>query len=165
MTSKECEEQLESLVEAWRLNEADLNQTDIEAIKHLLLENQMQQDVIISYKTTNLDQAVDIQQLEQENKQLKGVIKTKYDDLESKDKEIIELRNERDRLNKLLNSQAYRDVYVMKHQRDKYKEVIEEAREMISELYDETDDTTLYEITKNSKEFLLQVLDKAKGNK
>lgn len=108
MTSKECEEQLESLVEAWRLNEADLNQTDIEAIKHLLLENKMQQD------------------------------------------KITELR---------IQVSAREEVA------NKYKEVIEEVRKMISELYDETDDTTLYEITKNAKEFLLQVLDKAKGNK
>lgn len=50
MTSKECEEQLESLVEAWQLDEADLNQTDIEAIKHLLLENQIQQDKITQLK-------------------------------------------------------------------------------------------------------------------
>ena len=75
MSSKECETQLNELLEVWDLDEATLNQTDIEAIKHLLLENQMQQDVIISYKTTNLDQAVDIQQLEQENQQLKEVIK------------------------------------------------------------------------------------------
>ena len=74
MSSKECETQLNELLEAWDLDEATLNQTDIEAIKHLLLENQMQQDVIISYKTTNLDQAVDIQQLEEENQRLKEVI-------------------------------------------------------------------------------------------
>ena len=42
MTSKECEQQLKELIEAWDLNEALLNQTDINAIKHLLLENQMQ---------------------------------------------------------------------------------------------------------------------------
>lgn len=74
MSSKECETQLNELLEAWDLDEAILNQTDIEAIKHLLLENQMQQDVIISYKTKNLDQAVDIQQLERENQELKEVI-------------------------------------------------------------------------------------------
>lgn len=51
MNSKECEEQLKSLVEAWELDEADLNQTDINAIKHLMLENQMQHDTI---KTQNL---------------------------------------------------------------------------------------------------------------
>ena len=50
MNSKECEEQLESLVEAWQLNEADLNQTDIEAIKHLMLENQMQHNEINKLK-------------------------------------------------------------------------------------------------------------------
>lgn len=50
MNSKECEEQLESLVEAWQLDEADLNQTDIEAIKHLMLENQMQHNEINKLK-------------------------------------------------------------------------------------------------------------------
>lgn len=50
MNSKECEEQLESLVEAWQLNEADLNQTDIEAIKHLMLENQIQHNEINKLK-------------------------------------------------------------------------------------------------------------------
>ena len=36
MTIKESIEQMESLVEAWQLDEADLNQTDINAIKCLL---------------------------------------------------------------------------------------------------------------------------------
>ena len=46
MSSKECEEQLNSLIEAWQLDEADLNATDIYAIKHLLLKNQKQQEEI-----------------------------------------------------------------------------------------------------------------------
>lgn len=46
MNSKECEVQLKELIEAWDLDEALLNQTDINAIKHLMLENQMQQDKI-----------------------------------------------------------------------------------------------------------------------
>ena len=50
MSSRECEEQLKSLIEAWDLDEACLNQTDIEAIKHLMLENQMQQDTIKTQK-------------------------------------------------------------------------------------------------------------------
>ena len=50
MSSRECEIQLNELIEAWELNEALLNQTDIEAIKHLLLENQIQQDVMVKYK-------------------------------------------------------------------------------------------------------------------
>lgn len=40
MTYEESVEQLESLIEAWQLNEADLNQTDIDAIKIILKENQ-----------------------------------------------------------------------------------------------------------------------------
>ena len=36
MTYEESVEQLESLIEAWQLNEADLNQTDVDAIKIIL---------------------------------------------------------------------------------------------------------------------------------
>ena len=50
MSSKECETQLNELLEAWDLDEATLSQTDIEAIKHLLLENQMQQDEIVKLR-------------------------------------------------------------------------------------------------------------------
>ena len=56
MTSKECEEQLKSLIEAWDLDEACLNQTDIEAIKHLMLENQMQQDAIAETRKQLVEQ-------------------------------------------------------------------------------------------------------------
>lgn len=40
MTYEESVEQLESLIEAWQLDEADLNQTDINAMQVLLKENQ-----------------------------------------------------------------------------------------------------------------------------
>ena len=40
MTYEESVEQLESLIEAWQLDEADLNQTDINAMQTLLKENQ-----------------------------------------------------------------------------------------------------------------------------
>lgn len=40
MNIEESVEQLESLIEAWQLNEADLNQTDVDAIKIILKENQ-----------------------------------------------------------------------------------------------------------------------------
>ncbi|MDO5003591.1 MAG: hypothetical protein Q4E39_05140 [bacterium] len=40
MTYEESVEQLENLIESWQLNEADLNQTDIDAIKVILKENQ-----------------------------------------------------------------------------------------------------------------------------
>ena len=49
MTIKESIEQMESLVEAWQLNEADLNQTDINAIK-CLLNNRQELMVFIKEK-------------------------------------------------------------------------------------------------------------------
>ncbi len=39
MNEREIIEQLESLIEAWQLDEADLNQTDINAIKQMLDKN------------------------------------------------------------------------------------------------------------------------------
>lgn len=39
MNYREIIEQLESLIEAWQLDEADLNQTDINAIKGMLDKN------------------------------------------------------------------------------------------------------------------------------
>lgn len=40
MTTKESKQQINELIEAWELNEAELNQTDIDAIRYLLEENQ-----------------------------------------------------------------------------------------------------------------------------
>ena len=153
MSSKECETQLNELLEAWDLDEATLNQTDIEAIKHLLLENQMQQDVIISYKTTNLDQAVDIQQLEQENKQLKERITYLENSNNRREETILNLRNEQ--------------------QLDKYKEVIEEIREVIKNKmpylyeidkeYENVEGNTYFTYKEYDDSELLQILDKVKG--
>ena len=157
MSSKECETQLNELLEAWDLDEAILNQTDIEAIKHLLLENQMQQDVIISYKITNLDQAVDIQQLEQENNQLKEELQ-KADSItqscifDGKEESTINFRE-------CLN--------ILKL----YKEVIEEVREYIDNNTEFEHDGDEYGYTEwvNIKpqnivfiNELLQILDKVK---
>ena len=44
MNLEESVEQLKSLIEAWQLNEADLNQTDINAIKTILKENKQLKD-------------------------------------------------------------------------------------------------------------------------
>lgn len=42
MNSKECEKQLNNLIEHFNYGGDDFNENDIEAIKHLMLENQMQ---------------------------------------------------------------------------------------------------------------------------
>ena len=47
MNREEYIEQLEELLEAWNLNEADLNQTDINAIKYMLKDNKnLKQELI-----------------------------------------------------------------------------------------------------------------------
>lgn len=52
MSSKECEEQLKRLIYNWETEGllTKINATDIESIKHLMLENQMQQDTIKTQK-------------------------------------------------------------------------------------------------------------------
>lgn len=162
MSSKECEMQLNELLEAWDLDEATLNQTDIEAIKHLLLENQMQQDVIISYKTTNLDQAVDIQQLEQENQQLKEKYRIRS---EAYDKILLENADLKDKIEQQTKvcladhkyaSSKEDEVIVLTHERDLYKSVIDEIREYVE---------NNVPITHYSFNGILEILDKAKENK
>ncbi len=49
MNSEECETQLNSLIEHFNYGSTDINATDIEAIKHLLSENQMQHNEIINF--------------------------------------------------------------------------------------------------------------------
>lgn len=71
MTIKVSVEQLESLIEAWQLDEADLNQTDIDAIKHTLKENKtlkQQLDYLRSGEYYN--------QLRFENEMLQNVVDT-----------------------------------------------------------------------------------------
>lgn len=59
MSSKECEEQLNSLIEHFNNSGLDFNATDIEAIKHLLLENTMQHNQI-NYLKEQLQQSDEI---------------------------------------------------------------------------------------------------------
>ena len=51
----------------------------------------------------------------------------------------------------------------LEQENQKYKEVIDKSIEYISELDDNTDDTTCYDIDKVEKERLLQILDIDKG--
>lgn len=63
MSSKECEEQLKELIYDWETEGllTKIYATDIEAIKHLMLENQMQQDTIKTQNIviTNLNERID----------------------------------------------------------------------------------------------------------
>ena len=52
MDFEESVEQLENLIESWQLNEADLNQTDIDAMKIILKENQELKKQLEEYKNS-----------------------------------------------------------------------------------------------------------------
>lgn len=63
------------------------------------------------------------------------------------------------------------DVYVdvlervnqeLQQQNQKYKEVIDKAIECISELDDNTDDTTCYDIDKDTRDYILSILKEVK---
>lgn len=53
MNIEESIQQINELIEAWELNEACLNQTDIDAIKCLLKQNQELKKQLEEYKATN----------------------------------------------------------------------------------------------------------------
>ena len=56
MNKEESIQQIETLIEAWQLDEADLNQTDINAMQTLLKEtkelNQKYLNAVADYETT-----------------------------------------------------------------------------------------------------------------
>ena len=58
----------------------------------------------------------------------------------------------------ILNN-AYTYIESLEQQCKKQKEVIDKINEFIKELYDNTDDTTCYEIDRNRKEELLDILN------
>ena len=100
MNIEESIQQIETLIEAWELDEAELNQTDIEAIKFLLKENQELKNIInqIGFEPD------EIAFLQQENAELKKQVENykklgfeylqdKNNKLETQQKEFIEYMN------------------------------------------------------------------------
>ena len=60
MSIEESIQQIETLIEAWQLDEADLNQTDINAMQALLKENQELKKRLEEYLIQNIDLRADI---------------------------------------------------------------------------------------------------------
>jgi hypothetical protein len=94
MTSKECEEQLQRLIYDWETEGllTKLNATDIEAIKHLMLENQTQQDFIktqnklVHSLETNINEAIEYMNnyIELEDAPINERIKIEFKDVVNK---------------------------------------------------------------------------------
>ena len=64
-------------------------------------------------------------------------------------------------LNILLNTEEKMED--LQSQLKEKEEVIKEAREYVEELYDNTDDTTCYDIDKHRKDYLLEILSKGEN--
>lgn len=72
MTYEESMQQIETLIEAWQLDEADLNQTDINAMQVLLKENTELKKQLTTYHETKLINEIKV--LKQQCKKQKEII-------------------------------------------------------------------------------------------
>lgn len=113
MNIEESIQQIETLIEAWQLDEADLNQTDINAMQVLLKENQELKEKLDKYENPEdmtLMMMWCTEQVKDENKKLKKQLENtitsyteehnlrhnsdlKLDVLETQQKEFIEYMN------------------------------------------------------------------------
>ena len=113
MNKEESIQQIETLIEAWQLDEADLNQTDINAMQVLLKENQKLKEKLDKYENPEdmtLMMMWCTEQVKDENKKLKKQLENtitsyteehnlrhnsdlKLDVLETQQKEFIEYMN------------------------------------------------------------------------
>lgn len=104
-----------------------------------------------------------IEKLQQENQQLKEKYLGAVADYETTKSENQQLKesycNRTDCSGRLHDSRKYPSV---KQQLDLYKSILDEIRECIKELDDNTDDTICYDIDRNVRDNLLQILDKVK---
>ena len=116
MNIKESVEQLESLIEAWELNEADLNQTDIDALMMILKENQELKKQLKNIKQELTDERDENYKLSELWCDGRGKVR----DLETQQKEFIKyLENE--------SKEVYRDgglrQNIFRQILQKYKEI------------------------------------------
>lgn len=100
MNIKESIQQIETLIEAWQLDEADLNQTDINAMQSLLKENQMLKEKLDKYENPEdmtLMMMWCTENVKEENERLKKKYENAVTDYET-------TMFEKEQLNSLVNS-------------------------------------------------------------
>jgi hypothetical protein len=117
MNIEESIQQIETLIEAWQLDEADLNQTDINAMQTLLKENQELK-----------------KQLEERNiEYFKGAYDT-HDKYYTQQKEFIKyLENKKiSPVKSVLNSigDKNQDYNMFKNKLDNYEEILQKYKEI-----------------------------------
>lgn len=133
MNIEESIQQIETLIEAWQLDEADLNQTDINAMQTLLKENQELKKQLENCYCNRTD--------------CSGRIKDSkvYDSLvqkvETQQKEFIKyLENKKiSPVKSVLNSigDKNQDYNMFKNKLDNYEEILQKYKEIIGDVNNE----------------------------
>lgn len=124
MNIKESMQQINKLIEAWELDEACLNQTDIDAIKCLLKDNQeLKKQLKPNYYVKGLEGTLKEYQQEMNNvlKQQKEFIKYLEDEKDRLARECSNIYEDSLGKTKLVNKDTFNEINdVLK----KYKEII-----------------------------------------
>ena len=151
MNIKESIQQINELIEAWELNEACLNQTDIDAIKCLLKQNkelkQKYLNAVADYETTMFEKEQLnslVNSCQEEIRRLKKQLENKYEKVGTLTSELLYEEN-----TKLINQQ---------------KEFIEYMNKTIEELEcDDVDDEEMKGYLIQRIDTFKEVLSKYKG--
>lgn len=140
MNKEESIQQIETLIEAWQLDEADLNQIDINAMQSLLKENQelkkKYENAVVDYETTMAEKNELKEQVEEykdnyncllKQKEQFEYIMSKQVDYQGQKKEFIKYLEdeiERKRKNATCMFEYYDTVLPLKEILQKYKSII-----------------------------------------
>ena len=119
MNKEESIQQIETLIEAWQLDEADLNQTDINAMQALLKENQKlkkkYENAVVDYETTMAEKNKLKKQVENYKKLGFKYLMDKNNNLENQQQEFIKFLED--------NYESTQDIWYIKILQ-KYKSII-----------------------------------------
>ena len=144
MSIEESIQQIETLIEAWQLDEADLNQTDINAMQVLLKENQeLNQkylNAVADYETTMF-----------EKEQLNSLVNSCQEEIRQLKKQ---LENKYNRTGTLTNEVLYEENTKLINQQKKFIEYLEYQVKLQEELNDIHLATGFEEILSKYKEII-----------
>lgn len=136
MNIEESIQQIETLIEAWRLDEADLNQTDINAMQVLLKENQEQNKQLEENK--NPLRGIFAQVNDDTLLRNCGAMQSEIDKFKTQQQEFIKyLENEIEKqkseiFEKTLISEDI-DIYIMRVKLSKLEEILTKYKEIIGD--------------------------------
>lgn len=127
MSIEESIQQIETLIEAWQLDEADLNQTDINAMQVLLKENQelkqKYENAVADYETTMFEK----EQLNSLVNSCQEEIRELNKQLEERPKEYVFIGNAQNKTRDFIN-QITKDNKELKKQQKKFIEYLENEK-------------------------------------